>query len=193
MLFFGWSLFALILVYWLENGIIGLYNLLRMATVEDGSNPVTRAGQMTFFTVHYGIFWVVHGFFVFTLFGGDGGSGAMAGADGALLGKLLGTLLLSSATTALAILSLVVSHGVSFAANWLQGSERARTNLQEVMMQPYSRVVILHFTILGGGFAADFLGSPVWSLVLMVVLKIGVDLAAHSAEHAKLGAPSPAA
>jgi hypothetical protein len=45
-------------------------------------------------------------------------------------------------------------------------------------------VVVLHLVIIGGGFAAMALGEPIAALVLLVVLKIVVDIAAHRREHA---------
>jgi hypothetical protein len=54
------------------------------------------------------------------------------------------------------------------------------------MGQPYARVVVLHLTIIGGGFLVMALGAPVLGLLLLVVLKIGVDLAAHLREHSIL-------
>lgn len=45
----------------------------------------------------------------------------------------------------------------------------------------FSRVVVLHLTIFGGGFLVAFLGAPLASLVLKSVL----DLRAHLREHRK--------
>lgn len=195
--FFGWSLFELIAVYWLENGIIGVYNLARMATVRGGSpTGLERGARMLFFTFHYGLFWAVHGTFVFALFGagpfggepilGPSPGGGPFSGPGAMLG-------FPATGLGLAVASLVVSHGVSFVQNYLMGGERERLTLDALMTQPYTRVVVLHMTILAGGFAAGFFGSPAWALVVMVVLKIGVDLQAHLAEHAREGEPEPGA
>ena len=205
--FFGWSLFELLLIYWLENGVIGGYNLLRMATVRGGApSPFERIGRMLFFGMHYGIFWVVHGVFVVSLFGGgmgpvDGFARPGAGGLGQGLGMpglgmpgldmpglgVPGPGIPAAGTILLGALSLVASHGVSFVQNWLIGGERERVGLEALMAQPYSRVVVLHLTILGGGFAAAFLGSPFWALLLLVALKTGVDVAAHRREHDALG------
>ena len=88
-LFFGWSVWNILIVYWLENGIVGVFNVLKMATAEGtgqleettwGNRPTaeTRKSRLIpFFIVHYGLFWVVHGFFVLTLpflFTGEPGS-----------------------------------------------------------------------------------------------------------------------
>jgi energy-converting hydrogenase Eha subunit C len=53
------------------------------------------------------------------------------------------------------------------------------------MGAPYTRVVILHLTIIFGAFAVALLGQPIGALVVMVLLKTGVDLAAHLGERAR--------
>lgn len=171
--FFGWSLFEIVVIYWLENAVIGIYNLLRMATARGGAESIlARLGTMAFFSFHYGLFWAVHGFFVFELFAGDA------------FGVALGRTGLSAGNVLVALASLTVSHGASFVLNYLGAGERMDATVSSLMAQPYTRVVILHLTILGGGFAAMLLGSPLWAVVIMIVLKIGVDVAAHVNEHA---------
>jgi len=71
-LFFGWSVFATLLLFWVENVIVGGFNVLRMLWAQP-DNPliwVAKAGMIPFFIVHYGMFTTVHGAFVLTLFGG---------------------------------------------------------------------------------------------------------------------------
>src|SRR5213594_3799766 len=71
-LFFGWQVFPLLLLYWLENVIVGGFNVLRML-VADPDDPVRWAAKIfliPFFCVHFGMFCFVHGVFVFGFFGG---------------------------------------------------------------------------------------------------------------------------
>jgi hypothetical protein len=77
--------------------------------------------------------------------------------------------------------------------NYLRKGEYRNANLDELMFQPYGRVIILHLTILLGGAVAMALRSPVWALVLMIALKVAVDLRAHLKEREKLGRPEDAA
>ena len=97
-LFLGWNVWTILLIYWLENGIVGGYNVLKMAKAEGtaaagatgavrmtmNGRPVdhlAKAGLIPFFLVHYGIFWVVHGVFVlsFPLFAGLADLGSLPG------------------------------------------------------------------------------------------------------------------
>ena len=65
-LFFGWSTFATLLLFWVENVIVGGFNVLRMLWAQP-DNPliwVAKAGTIPFFIIHYGLFTTVHGVFV---------------------------------------------------------------------------------------------------------------------------------
>jgi hypothetical protein len=141
-----------------------------------------------FFVVHYGMFWLVHGVFVVTLFGPTGPFGASAPSAGPIGPSLPVALPIVGevpwvAGAGWALAGLLLSHGVSFVQNWLVGGERRGLDPRSIMALPYGRVVVLHLTLIGGGFVVMALGAPVLALVLMVALKIGVDAAAHLRSH----------
>jgi hypothetical protein len=167
------------LLFWAENLIIGGYNLLKILTCRTGG-PATALSKLfllPFFTVHYGMFTLVHGIFVVALFGG-GTNHAGPGPDMIFAA-------LREQHLIVPVLALVVSHGVSFATNYLRGGENRTVTLPQLMFQPYGRVVILHVTILGGGFLMQALKSPTLGLALLVAVKSLVDLVAHLRERAK--------
>jgi hypothetical protein len=139
-----------------------------------------------FFTVHYGMFWLVHGVFVVTLFGPTGpfaGPGAVAGPSLPIALPITGEVPLVPGA-GWAIAALLLSHGVSFVQTWLRGGERDGVGPATLMRRPYGRVLVLHLTLLLGGFLVVALGAPLLALVLMVAIKIGVDAAAHLRSHA---------
>ena len=84
-----------------------------------------------------------------------------------------------------AILALFISHGVSFIYNYLMKGEYTKAKSQNLMTAPYSRIVVLHITIVFGGFLTMILGSPAALLVLLVVLKTIVDVNLHLRGHKK--------
>lgn len=198
----GWSLFDIMLLYWLENGIIGLFTVLRMlasaprdTTVASG--VIQKLGSVPFFIVHYGIFWVVHGAFVFILFAGGGPFGGRGIFDSGFgVGPSFGSgfppfampqfalrLVTTETGFGLAALSMVASHGVSYVTNFLGRGEFRRLGVQELMFQPYRRVIVLHVAVLFGGFAVMLLGAPILALFLLIGLKTGADIRAHLNEH----------
>jgi hypothetical protein len=80
--------------------------------------------------------------------------------------------------------ALFVSHGLSFLLNYLGKEEYRRTSPARQMTAPYGRVIVLHLTILFGGFVAAFLGAPIGALLVLVGLKTIFDLGLHRREHA---------
>lgn len=195
-LFFGWNVWTILIVYWLENGIVGAFNIAKMAKAEGddtgslgairiNGRPASSAatfGLIPFFVMHYGIFWTVHGVFVLTLpvfgsIGPDGGSDMTAGFN--------------PVTILVAVVALTISHAVSFWFNFLGAGEYRRVTAAGQMFAPYGRLVVLHITIILGGAAIAFTGAPAAAIVILVLLKTLMDLGFHLAEHRKVAALPP--
>ena len=174
----GWDVFLLLVLFWTENVVIGFYTVLKMLLISrDKASWAAKFPFIAFFCVHYGLFTLAHGFFVFALFGGYIMDGS-ASLDEFLTWQKVTELGWGG-------LALLISHGVSLFYNYLGKGEYKRTSLKDVMEQPYGRVVILHLTIIFGGFLMALLGSPVVGLLFLIVLKTAIDIRAHLREHAK--------
>jgi uncharacterized membrane protein len=74
---------------------------------------------------------------------------------------------------------------ISFAYNYIGKGEYKQASLDSLMSQPYSRVVLLHVTIIIGGILVMELGSPVLALVILILFKTFIDIQAHLREHKK--------
>jgi hypothetical protein len=183
-MFFGWAVFPIMLLFWLENVVVGALNALKML-VAGGPAPlqVVKLFLVPFFCVHYGGFTLVHGVFVFAMFGGKKGPG---GGMFPTWDYVWSTV--QEQHLIWAVVGLVLSHAFSFGWNYLHRGEFRRTRVDQLMMQPYGRVVVLHVAILGGGFLIMALGSPAAGLALLIVLKIILDVLAHVKQHALSGA-----
>ena len=157
-LLFGGGVGEIMLLYWLENVIVGFYNIPKMILVDARKSLV----MVPFFVVHYGIFAFVHGIFVRVIFvKGD----------------------VSMSNLVLAALPIFVSHGVSLFTNFIDGQEYRNKSADAQMVAPYARVIVLHLAVLLSGFFVMFLGLPIIALVLLAILKIFVDLRGHEREH----------
>jgi hypothetical protein len=192
-LIFDWSLFSIVFLYWIENGIVGFFNVLKIAWARKpvsfesrftiNGRPAGRASKLfiiPFFIFHYGMFWVVHGVFVFLLPLFAGLSTMAPGASGQ--GPMdFGPLPLEG--LGLSALGLAASHGISFFVNYLGRGEYLHVSPEQQMMSVYGRVFVLHITILGGAFVVGFFGTPFAALVLLVGLKTAIDLFFHLREH----------
>ncbi|HEY6223825.1 MAG TPA: DUF6498-containing protein [Gemmatimonadales bacterium] len=177
----NWTVFQILLLYWCENVVVGGFNVLRMLVAQPKSE-ITWAGKLfliPFFCFHYGMFTLVHGIFVVALFGGNK-FGGLSGAT--LLNAVRG------AGLTVPVVALVASHGFSFFHNYLGDGEYQRVFLPQLMFRPYGRIVVLHLTVLLGGFLVVALGAPAAALLLLVGLKTAIDLGAHLKERVKFGA-----
>lgn len=218
-LFLGWRAFDVVFLYWLENVIIGVINVLKMATckptpesgktnesvdrlaevlgAEKGDQDLQAMREFSdelrkgsaeqrfeakfffipFFTIHYGIFCLVHGVFVCVLLGGGGPFGGGMNPFSAAFEALgrFGILV--------AVFALAASHLVSFFTNYLGRGEYRRLTPVDLMAQPYGRIIVLHIAIVFGAFLVMAFGSPVWLLVLLVAGKTWYDLKLHLKEH----------
>jgi hypothetical protein len=180
-LFLGWKIFPLLVLFWLENVIVGVFNVFKMLVASPTSPGQWAAKVFTipFFCVHYGIFTLVHGVFVFVLFGDIFMQGAEFPSVTAV-SQVFGGFQIGWAA-----LALFLSHLVSFIFNYIGKGEYKQSKVNDLMAQPYGRVVILHVTILAGGFLIGALGSPIFALLILIVLKTVIDIQAHLREHKK--------
>jgi hypothetical protein len=166
-----WSTYEVVLLFWAENVVIGAIHVLRFATLAVLAGKLAALGVAVFFSLHYGMFTFVHGVFVETLFApGDGAPDALA-------------LLLSPQGLLFGLGALTVSHLLSYATHFVGGGEYRRVEPSELMVQPYGRVIVLHLAIILGGALTMTLNEPAIGLVVLVLLKIGLDLRAHLAAH----------
>jgi hypothetical protein len=182
-LFLHWEVFPLMFLFWSENVIVGAFNVLKMLTANP-SSPISWIGKafvIPFFCVHYGMFTFVHGMLVVGMFGGHMKNMHTHGLfDFAPFWQVM-----QENDLGWAVLGLAVSRGVSFATNYIGKGEYKRASLNQLMGQPYGRIMVMHFTILIGGFMMMALHSPVVGLLLLVVMKMVLDLNSHVAERKK--------
>ena len=197
----GWSMQGLLLVYWLESGVVGAFNVPKILHAHGSETAETRSKAKRlksngstvtlpdapeevpetptrrpenrpvarFFLFPYGVFWAVHGMFVWFLPGVADGAGAVG------LGEL--------STLALGAGAAAVSHGVSYRRNYLEDDEWRTASPGGRLYAPYDRVLVMHLTIVLGAFAVSALGTPAGALVVMVLVKTALDLRAHLREH----------
>jgi len=189
-LFWHWDLFTLMMLYWSETGIIGFWHILRMAIEAKWFSLFL----VPFFTVHFGGFMTGHFFFLMTFFG-KAWSQKIHGISDFFGQVIFGTDLW------IPFMALFVSHGVSFFLNypnlwssstppkikgaealpeWAQKLAGTTGNIGQLMAAPYNRIIVMHLTILFGGFLSMILQMPSLAFILLIALKIIVDTASHA-------------
>ena len=165
---YGWNLYTLVMVYWSENILIGVFTLVKMAFVKKvGPVGKTKLYKTLLFCAVYGTFVVIHG-------------------------SILSQLVFRSADRAfnfgivfvLCILAFLLSHAVSMTTNFLMKRENEKISAFDLMFLPFVRVAPMHLVLLLAAIVVlAMVEGPGWRLSLFVLLKVFLDLASHFAEH----------
>lgn len=168
---FGWGAAALVMLYWLENLVIGFITLLRMVAAAAGTGFAAIVGALVFgafFTFHYGMFCFVHGIFLMAFAEIQGGSGgnfeispfglmryALSTGDGMVwfLGAILALQLLL------------------FVRDFLLRGEYRETDLISEMGKPYGRIIVLHVALFAGFGLLVWLGEPLIGVLALILLR----------------------
>ena len=189
-LWFGWDVGSIVVLYWAENLIVGAFTVLKMLS----AGGVHALFLIAFFCLHYGGFCAIHGMFVLKLTGFAG----LGQADSVtytwpgplvLIEKffVLSQQILAAAPDQFlwACLALLISHGASFLLLFIGQQEFRHTTVNKLMTSPYRRIAVLHIAVIAGGFLVKQLGSPLGLLLALVALKTGMDIMLHIRSHQK--------
>lgn len=138
-LVFGWPPGNAYLLFWIENAVLGLCTLVKVATAGAPAGTILVNGRprpgspwlfAVFFAFHYGLFCVVH--LVFTLI-----IAYKVGIEPTFW--LLG----------LPAVLMVVRYSVETATTWFgSDGQRLVTSPGQAMAQPYPRIIVLHVAVL---------------------------------------------
>ena len=208
----GWSPALILLLFWAENIVVALWQLPRILLARGGkkAHPMARAASFVeglpfvpgeqkgllrtvasaveqqnpepgssrvsnlfvalFFLVHYGLFTFAHGALVFSLF---------------LHQEMnLDTVLsfLQQPGVQLALLGMMISHGYAFFGDLASGRLNHVTP-ENMMGEPYHRILVLHLVVMGSAFLLQFLPWPMIGVVLLTAVKILMDLHAQKRQN----------
>lgn len=176
-MFFNWSLFQILFLYWLESGVIGFYNVFKLIKI----NGLLNILLVPFFIVHFGGFMAGHLIFIFAFFAPELTHASFFPQSKTFLPLLQ--------TSIFPIMTLFISHGISFFTNFIGKREYQHMNAGKQMQAPYKRIIIMHLTILFGGWLILLFKEPVLGLILLIAIKMIIDIRTHEKEHASLNIP----
>ncbi len=164
-IFLDWSVFTIIFLFWLENAIIGIFNVPKMLLCKGAI--VRKLPMAFFFVIHYGFFTSGHGLFLLDIFDKNFNGGPLDVWSWALswISQLDGQLWLA----VLAIVAYWLFDFTQFAL-----AQRDRKDIGQQMVEPYSRVVIAHVVLLAGAMLSMRLGGELPILVILIIVKTGI-------------------
>jgi hypothetical protein len=173
-IFWGWGAAALVLLYWLENVIIGAIVVPRMIIASVG-----RFGApgllgclfgVPFFVFHYGMFCAVHGMFLMIFF--QPADPVQVSPD---MLTMLQRLVFGSLTYARhmdwILVIVIAAHLFAFVTDFILKGGWKETTFEQEMGAPYGRIVVMHlgiFVIAGALFA---LGDPAFGAIFLVLAR----------------------
>lgn len=191
-IFFGWDTVLVLALFWIENLIIGAFNLLRIITVAIVNKDHSGWFTSVFFVFHYGAFCSVHGILLSSLLGvpefnyeeiiGFEVTGVLQlFAEG--LAVLLNFIEALSPYIWFGLIGLAASHLVSFVEHFILRGEVFNMKPRQLMSRPYHHVVVMHVGLILGAIVLQKLQSPVWLLAIIVSAKLVVDYQQHRLRH----------
>lgn len=170
-----YAIFSILILYWAESAIMGFFAFLKVLFYK-GEFLFFRIITALFFCVHYGGFMLAH-FLVILAFTGNEVESSPDYVPLAI--ALLSTFLVP-------LIALVASHTVSFITNFIGKREYEREmTIMDRGVAPYERIILMQLTLILGALVAGVIGSSYALIVVMVVLKTGIDVYAHIREHAQ--------
>jgi len=195
-LFYGWDVGLVLGLFWIENLIIGAFNLLKMLLLAIRNRAPNDFFLSAFFTFHYGFFCIGHGLFLWDLLdlGTLNFSLSPLGDAYSLLGEgvavLFNIIQNHVPVIYLGLLALAASHLVRFIEHFIVRGGLLTAQSKKLMSRPYSQVLVMHAGLLVGGLLVEKFGSTIWLLTIIVLFKIVVDFVQmrhrHRIEHADM-------
>lgn len=185
-LWWNWDMRILVLLYWVENLFLGVFQIVKIACSRSVSHTpgvswLLRGFMILFFMVHYGGFCGGHGLFLLMISGNGGPRvlSEMSFAWGPLVFlDLLRVVTIqiwhvipSSAWFSVAGIALGrLVEVIRERDRWLQQSPK------QLMQEPYKHIIVVHIAIIVGMFFAMILKNPMPVLGLIVIGKFVIDL-----------------
>jgi Family of unknown function (DUF6498) len=194
-LFWGWDVFLLLVLYWFETAIMGFWIIVAILidpyqAIGPTAKQTSRTFLVLFLTAHAGVFMGVHFMFLWALFAGDWTKVVHGPFD------FVRIIVIGSGLW-IPLIALFISRGVStllpflnpdilpvwLAAKPVHIADANPFSEQRLLGGFYRRIIIMHLTLIFSGFVAGAIGSVV-PLVLMIALKIAIELKLHLRETA---------
>ncbi len=206
-LFFDWDVFVIVGIYWAETIIVGFYALLKFVFAQTQIVSIRKKLMVTpLFLLLFGWFISAFGIFIiffFVVFPSEFLKDPtltlpMPENDlfkvhwpGPLLlfqlgiesGRIIYYTMPKRAI--FVVFCLMISHGLSFIIDYILRGGRNYRNFRIEMRDPVARVLILHISLMIGGFLILIFKPHVTILVCMVLLKCLIDAKLYLSQQKK--------
>ena len=171
-IFLHWHVFFMLVLYWLENVIVGLISLFKMITIAqvEERRGNTAGGGSLFFAIHYGFICMVHGVFVLAIYSSQGSN-----SNEINLGESFKTIFSEPLFWVIGV-TLFIRYVKEYQSEFIDTGEYLKGESSTQFGLPYGRIIILHGTLILCAFLISTVGEP-WSSIVLILLKTSLDLA----------------
>lgn len=194
-IFQKWGYYSVLLIYWVEAMIIGLYGLGRMCVACWFGEPFGKRIGVKDGASRLALSLVLGGFYILKFGGFALGLGVLVAlapgflADGASSQKWTEvTRGLNAVGAGVAIVAalLFISHGISFVSNFLRRREYKKSNVIVLLFGPYVRMILV-LVVLAAGFGVTVIFPALYRTTAfaagIVLVKLLADAVSHALEH----------
>ncbi len=198
-----WGYYAVLIAYWWEAVIIGLFNLARVVLVFLAGDPfgprvgfsglgsriLSAALIAVFFAAKFGALALITGFWILAT------PAIIADENAQPDDTVLDALAQVAPGVAVTVAVLLVSHAISFLLNFIGHREYRQVGIMKLLFWPYARLGLTVVVVVLGLVSVyrfdQLAGSTVFALTI-VACKLGGDLWTHRWEHSTAHRSQPA-
>jgi hypothetical protein len=169
----GYDAGVVLLIYWTECCIVGMYHLFKIWLALDRNNnaALQKLALTGLYLLNYGVFLAAYLGIIIFMFKSD----------------LMTNFWNEISSISFAILFLLLSHGISFFVNYIARDEFEKEKSNLLIGSSYSRVLIMNVIFLVGAFLTFLYGDNILLLSSFILLKIIFDIRAYFLERQKFG------
>lgn len=168
----------LLILYWAEIMVVGLFNLVRMILIAPAKatlgTHLWKLFFVPFFAAHFGFFCVGIGLAIQLIYGKDNFE----------IEEQIAAMI--NGSTEKLFWALFISHLFSFFWNFVVQREFRRTTVTRRMILPYIRVLPTTILTIAAAFIFQKVELPIWSLFVFIGVKTLIDLIVHCVMHFRL-------
>jgi hypothetical protein len=171
--FDNWSIAPILFIFWFESVVIGVFTFFRLLFFDHGVDfkvsDLVKNFTAFFFIFHYGMFHFVYLIFIIAfafVFSGFSNDGVLFFFNPLFLISLI-----------------IIICNKAFSEIYNAGDYVKSFN--QTMIEPYARIIPMHLTLIFGSFVMIIFGSPIFMLILFLILKTGLDISGHKSKHSR--------
>ena len=174
-LVWGWDAAALVMLYWLENVVIGVMTVARIVAAWIGRKGlwgiIAGVWASALFILHYGLFNFGHGGILLEVFGRWDD---LEGLDtlGGTLTSMLEAALIFAPHMAWVLTVIFAWHIFVFVRDYIIGGVWLTAEPQDVAFEPYGRVIVFHVGVFIVAGALEYFGDPGIGALILVMARV---------------------